>query len=131
MKFTLDELRRAVESLATIERDGDPDEWSLILRQAQDSAPAAAPWGNDPIGASINAGILARRLCKLLCVDQDECDLAAEVAFSQSRQRAVYNALIMYSDELTGRTATPAPAQSAPATPQTSVRIVAGKEGVA
>jgi hypothetical protein len=121
-RFSPDELRRAIVALATIERDGDQDELDLILRQASDSAPNGSRWGNATPNQRSGGGLLAGRLADLLGEDPDRCEQSAAEVFAPQRHRAIFDALVSYADELSGKPA------SAPAMPKLSqVRIVADR----
>lgn len=113
-RFSPDELRRAVEGLEIIERDGDGDEWAVRLREAMDSSPAADAWDNVPIGARIKGGILARRLAGLLDAPVEDCERAAAEVYGRDRRRAVYDAILSYAAALSGRSASASPAAPAP-----------------
>jgi len=98
-KYTHEELRRAITALGSIERDGDRDEWAYIMRQAQDTAPAADPWGNVSIGARISAQALARRLSSTIGAPVGDCEAAAADVYGRDRGRAIYDALVGYAAE--------------------------------
>ena len=131
MRFTPEELRRAIVALDTIERLGDPDEWALLQQQAHDSAPNGDRWGNATANQRISGGLLADRLVNLLGESRGHCEQAAAEVFAPQRHRAVYDSLIAYADELTRRSPRrePSPAKSRGQRP--TVRIVADQEGVA
>ncbi|MEN6407017.1 MAG: hypothetical protein ABFC77_11160 [Thermoguttaceae bacterium] len=129
-KFTPDELRRAIEALAIIEQDGDPDEWAAILRQAQDSAPASDPWDNVAIGVRPAAEGLTRRLTRLIDAAPDDCMDAALRVYARDRGCAVYDAMLAYAAELSGDTPHPVAVPTTPV-PRPAVRIVSDREGAA
>jgi hypothetical protein len=103
MRFTPAELRQAVEALAVIERDGDPDQWALILGEAHRSAPAAGRWGNATGNQHLGGMMLAHRVAELLGVPRDCCEQAAADLFAPQYHRAVFEALLSYAGELTGK----------------------------
>jgi len=113
--FTRDELRRAVVALDAIERTGDPDEWAAILREARDSAPSADPWQNVGIGTRTLANVMAKRLAGLLGVPITDCLTAAGDVYGMDRGRAVFEAMLAYADEVTGK--------------PKAIRLVASTEG--
>ena len=124
-RFTPDELRRAIVALDVIERHGDRDEWALLQRQAHDSAPNGNRWGNATPNQRIGGGLLADQLAGLLGESRDRCEQAAAEVLAPQRHRALYDLLLAYADELTGRSPhrEPLPAKKPRQRPR--VRIVA------
>ena len=126
-RFTPEEMRRAIVALDTIESEGDCDEWAIIVRQAGDSAPNGSRWGNATPNQRGGGSLLAARLANLLGEDRDQCEQAAAEVFAPQRHRAVFDALISYSEELTGRTSHRESAPAAKPIQRPAVRIVADR----
>jgi hypothetical protein len=131
MRFTLDELRRAVVALDIINQHGDRDEWALLQRQARDSAPNGNRWNNATPNQRINGGLLADQLADLLGEPRDYCEQAAAEVFAPQHHRAMYDVLVAYADELIGRSPRREPPPSRRLVQRPTVRIVGDQEGVA
>ena len=99
-RFTSAELQQAILALNTIDRDGDPDQWAYVLREAQDAAPAIDPWQNVSIGTRPAAEAIARRLSAILGVSVESCFQAAQNVFARDRGRVIFDALLGYAAEL-------------------------------
>jgi len=127
--LTDQELRQAVFALIIIEERGFPDELAHLLREARDSTPSADPWGNATPSQKISGCWLGAKLAGLLGEPRESCEAAAAEVFAPQRQRAVYNAIVGYADELTGRRTRNT--SSSPPTQRPKIRIVARREAVA
>jgi hypothetical protein len=103
------ELRQAVRALTVIGEQGNSDEFAHVLHQANGKAPAANPWANMTVGASLRAKAIAGQAAALLGVPQTACEAAALEVFGASRQRAVFNAILSYAAELTRGNTDPEP----------------------
>jgi len=123
--LTDQELRQAVFALTIIEERGDPDEFDLILKEARDKTPAADDRWNMTLGVRFQVEAMADRLAGLLGESRKRCEIAAVNTIGTGRQRAVFDALVSYADELTGQT-TRRTSSAAP-----TIRIVANREAVA
>ena len=131
--LTDQELRQALFALSVIEARGDRDEWAAILRDVNAAAPAGQ-WGGAAPNQHIGGSLLAGQLAGLLGESRERCEAAAADVFGNSRQRAIFAALVRYAAELTGQSeivpyAPPAVAK-APA-PRQKVRFVSDSQRVA
>ncbi len=102
-RFSPEELRRAANALITVLTEGDRDEWAYIRKEAvgQYAAPSGDPWRYATSGQKLNGWAIADELSQLLGVDRKQCELAAAEVYAKQRHRAVYDALIAYTAELT------------------------------